>query len=69
MVNPDMGYIFERPKKVRKPMPRNFVAFDTETDNHRFICGAYFGYTTKRRGRIERIDDYYDSIEDFREII
>lgn len=67
MVNPDIGYIFEKPKKVRSPRPRNFVAFDTETDNHRFICGAYFGYTTKRNGYIKQIADYYDSIEDFQE--
>jgi len=67
MVNPDIGYIFEKPKEVRRPRPRNFVAFDTETDNHRFVCGAYFGYTTKRNGYIKQITDYYDSIEDFQE--
>lgn len=67
MVNRDIGYIFEKPKKVRKPRPRNFVAFDTETDNHRFICGAYFGYTTTRKGRDIEISDYYDDVEEFQE--
>ena len=67
MVN-NMGYIFEKPKKLAKPRPRNFVAFDTETrSDGSFICGAYFGFTTKRRGRIEQIADYYDNIEDFQE--
>ena len=67
MVN-DMGYIFEKPKKLAKPRPRNFVAFDTETrTDGSFICGAYFGFTTKRRGRIEQIADYYDNVEDFQE--
>ncbi len=65
MVN-DMGYIFEKPKKLAKPRPRNFVAFDTETrSDGSFICGAYFGFTTKRRGRIEQIAYYYDNVEDF----
>lgn len=65
MVN-NVGYIFEKPKKVTKPRPRNFVAFDTETrSDGSFICGAYFGFTTKRRGRIEQIADYYDNVEDF----
>jgi len=63
-----MGYIFEKPKKLAKPRPRNFVAFDTETrTDGSFICGAYFGFTTKRRGRIEQIADYYDNVEDFQE--
>ena len=67
MVN-NVGYIFEKPKKLAKPRPRNFVAFDTETRaDGSFICGAYFGYTTKRRGRIEQIADYYDNVEDFQE--
>jgi len=67
MVN-DMGHIFEKPKKVTKPRPRNFVAFDTETRaDGSFVCGAYFGFTTKRRGRIEQIAYYYDNIEDFQE--
>ncbi len=67
MVN-NMGYIFEKPKKLAKPRPRNFVAFDTETrSDGSFICGAYFGFTTKRRGRIEEIAYYYDNIEDFQE--
>lgn len=65
MVN-NMGYIFEKPKKLSKPRPRNFVAFDTETrSDGSFICGAYFGFTTKRRGRIEQIAEYYDNVEDF----
>lgn len=65
MVN-NVGYIFEKPKKLAKPRPRNFVAFDTETrSDGSFICGAYFGYTTTRRGRIEQIADYYDNVEDF----
>ena len=63
MVNPDIGYIFEKPKKVRRPRSRNFVAFDTETrPDGSFICGAYFGYTTKRNGYIKQIADYYDNI-------
>ena len=68
MVNPDIGYRFERPKKVRRSRPRNFVAFDTETrSDGSFICGAYFGFTTKRNGYIQQIVDYYDNIEDFHE--
>ncbi|HUM43900.1 MAG TPA: DNA polymerase [Fervidobacterium sp.] len=67
MVN-RMGYIFEKPKRVRKPRPRNFVAFDTETrSDGSFICGAYFGYTTTRKGRDIEISDYYENIEDFQE--
>jgi len=67
MVNHDIGYRFEKPKKVRRPRDRNFVAFDTETDNHRFICGAYFGFTITQRGRKQPIEDYHDNIEDFQE--
>ena len=68
MVNRRIGFIFEKPKKVRKPRYRNFVAFDTETrDDGSFVCGAYFGFTTKQRGSIERIEEYYDKLEDFQE--
>lgn len=68
MVNPDIGYIFEKPKKVRRPRHRNFIAFDTETrPDGSFICGAYYGYTNKRNGYDKEITDYYDNIEDFQE--
>lgn len=68
MVNPDIGYIFEKPKKLRKPRSRNFVAFDTETRHDgSFICGAYFGFTTTQRGRRVPIEDCYDNVEDFQE--
>ena len=66
MVNRGIGYIFEKPKKARKPRYRNFVAFDTETrPDGTFICGAYYGITTTRRGRVIEIRDYYDSLERF----
>ena len=66
MVNPDIGYRFERPKKVRRPRRRNFVAFDTETrSDGSFICGAYYGFTTTLRGRDKPIEDYYDNVEAF----
>ena len=66
MVNRRIGFIFENPKKVRKPIHRNFVAFDTETrDDGSFICGAYFGFTTTQRGYRQKIADYYDKVEDF----
>ncbi len=68
MVNRDIGYIFEKPKKVRRPRRRNFVAFDTETrDDGSFVCGAYFGSTTTQRGRNVPIEDYYDNLEEFQE--
>lgn len=68
MVNRDIGYIFEKPKRVRKPRSRNFVAFDTETrPDGSFICGAYYGFTTTRKGRVIEISDYYDNVEDFQE--
>ena len=68
MVNRRIGFIFEKPKKVRKPRRRNFVAFDTETrDDGSFICGAYYGFTTTQRGYRKKIADYCDSLERFQE--
>src|SRR5690606_42057159 len=59
------NYIFAPPKNPHTPKPKNFVAFDTETNDYEFLVGAYFGYTTTRKGRVVEIADVYDDLDEF----
>lgn len=60
------NYIFAPPKNPHIPKPKNFVGFDTETNDHEFLVGAYFGYTTTRKGRVVEIADVYDDLDEFK---
>lgn len=51
------------------PRQKNFVAFDTETEQDgSFICGAFYGHIRGPRGGRE-IAEYCDTVEEFRDAL
>lgn len=64
-ISQQIGFRFLPPKSKVTPRRKIFVAFDTETDNERFVCGAYYGIATTRRGIPLEISEYCDTQEDF----
>lgn len=58
---------FTPTKRTAKPRNIHLLAFDTEfdTSDGAFICGAYYGEWRDHHGRLIRVSEYCDNLEEF----